>query len=168
MNADFFWKIFWKQIVQQNFIFQNQFYVKTCCVVKISDQNLTCGKKDVSKFDMLQRIPIPKKTNCLKLTENPTYFEILDSRLTRCWKPVSKSVSFLKVLIQKLFFFLFFSISWFLRNRITEENGVFAGWKGRKVIFCKQIFHQNLFLNKSSSLQNVICCKTFFSKSDTF
>ena len=101
-------------------------------------------------------------TSCLKLTENLTYFELLDSKADALLKTCFKICFFFESLDSKTFFSLFFSISWFLRNRITEENGVFAGWKGRKVIFCKQIIHQYLFLYKSSSLQNVICCKTFF------
>ena len=74
-----------------------------------------------------EKIPIQKMTSCVELTKNLTYFETLDSKSDALLKTCSKIWFFSKVLIQKLFFFHFFSISWFLRKRILKEFGVLRG-----------------------------------------
>ena len=87
--------------------------------------------------------------------------KFLIQSLTRCWKSVSKSVSFLKVLIHKLFF-SFFSISWFLRNRITEEVAFLRDRGVEKWFSASKSFIKSFFLCESSSLQMWSVVKLFF------
>ena len=148
LNSDKFWKIIWKQIVQEIFLFQNQFHVKICCVLKVSDQNLTCGKKDVSKFDMLQNFPIPKKTNCLKLTENLTYFEILDSKSDALLKTCFKTCFFLESLDSKTVFFLFF-----LYIMVFDKSHNWGCWRSCGIEGSKSDFLQANHSSKSLFIQ---------------
>ena len=107
------------------------------------------------------------------MASNLTCFENLESKSCALLKSCFKIWFFPKVLIFFCFDLkLFFSIyspnhgSW--ETAKLKKLAFSRGKKYRKKTFCKQIIHHNLFLYKSISLQKLMRCKFFFSKSDTF
>ena len=131
--------------------------IKIWRVVKTMFQNLTCCKISDSKNDELLKVDYKS--------------DVFWKSWFKVWRAVKnlfqKVFLFWKFWFKKCFFFHFFSIMVFEKSH-NWRRCRFCGIKGSKNDFLQEIIHQNLFLYKSSSLQNMICCKTFFSKSDEF
>ena len=117
------------------------------------------------------KIPIQKLPSFLKLGENTTRFQNLDSKRDPLWKSCLKIWSFWKLLIKTCFSSSFFTNSWFLIESITANSGVPTVFKDPKVIFWTESFHQILFFGShfhfkiwcivKLSFQNLTLCKTF-------
>ena len=105
---------------------------------------------------------IQKMTSCVKLCKKLTYFENLDSKSDAFLNTYFKTSYFSKVLIRKLFFLHFFRQMVVIEKMHSCKKWRFYWVKGPKVFLWKQNIHENQFVYKSISLQNLMRCKTFF------
>ena len=174
------WPKFWRYVDIQFTLWHEVFHflkknLRRCKnVVNISDQNLTCGKK------MFQNLTCCKNSD----SENDVLFKV-DWKSEKFWnswfkvwrvvKTCFKIWFFSKFFIQKLHFFHFFSISWFLRKQKTAEVGALRDKKFQKRFSASKtsikicFFLQSKITSKADPLSNLFVrnladSKIFYSK----